>query len=483
MLTFRYIFFRRFHASIFIAWLSIGFIAGVALSIGFPYFSHFSWCILGLTLGIGAFLYRYSWCIVVIVIAGVLLGLWRGSLERQSFSEYEKYFGGKVRLTGVINEDPVVSPRGDMRIQLRDVTVSQESLPGVVWVSAHTKERLQRSDKVEISGKLREGFGSFAASMSYASVDTHAHGVDAARDIRDWFGGKVRQVIVEPEVSLGIGFLIGQRSSLPPDLDEKLRIAGLTHIVVASGYNLTILVRMCRRFFENISKYLTALSSGLLIIGFMAVTGWSPSMSRAGLVAGLSMAAWYYGRKISPFILLPFTAAISVLIVPSYVWGDVGWLLSFAAFGGVMIAAPLLQDYFFGEKKPGLIRQVLGETIAALIMTAPISILVFEQYSTYALIANLLVVPLIPFVMLTVFGAGVLEFVLPAIAFLVALPASALLQYMVAIVDYISAWPHALLEMKITPLGVGIFYGIVALILGYFWRKTGHNFRNDNLVE
>jgi len=44
------------------------------------------------------------------------------------------------------------------------------------------------------------------------------------------------------------------------------------------------------------------------------------------------------------------------------VWGDIGWQLSCTAFAVVMIVGPLLQRYFFGEKEPGLLRGILGET-------------------------------------------------------------------------------------------------------------------------
>jgi competence protein ComEC len=181
--------------------------------------------------------------------------------------------------------------------------------------------------------------------------------------VRDDFADHVRKAVDEPAASLGIGYLLGQKSALPPELVEALTVAGLTHIVVASGYNLTILVRLARRAFARVSKYLATLSGGVLIVGFIAMTGASPSMVRAGLVASLSMLAWYYGRKFHPVTLLALVAAATVLVNPSYAWGNLGWELSFAAFAGVMIVAPLLQAYFYGNEKPRLVPQILGEML------------------------------------------------------------------------------------------------------------------------
>ena len=97
--------------------------------------------------------------------------------------------------------------------------------------------------------------------------------------MRDWFAEQVKEHIPETEAALGLGYLLGLRRALPTELVEVLQIAGLTHIIVASGYKLTILVRLSRRMFVRVSKYLATLSASSMILGFMAVTGMSPSMT------------------------------------------------------------------------------------------------------------------------------------------------------------------------------------------------------------
>jgi competence protein ComEC len=378
-------------------------------------------------------------------------------------------------MQGKIAEDTVQGRRGDTQIVVQNISINAQEIPGTIWVSTPSKVTLKRSDTITVYGVIKEGFGAFNASMTGATIRNIAQGSDTARDARDWFAERVRHGVKEPEASLGIGFLVGQRSSLPEDVDTALRVAGLTHIVVASGYNVTVLLRLSRRLFEKISKYLTAVSGGLLITGFILVTGVSPSMSRAGLVAGLSLAAWYYGRTFNPFILLSCVAGISVLINPMYIWGDVGWYLSFAAFAGVMIIAPLLHHYFFGPNKATFFRQILFETLSALIMTIPIILLIFQQYSTFALIANLLVVPLIPIVMLLVFIAGMI----PALGFI----AEISLRYITGVVNWITLLPNASGTASINDWFIVIWYGSVIVCGWYMWHTTKHDFHQDNLVE
>lgn len=431
----------------------------------------------------GCIVWQRAWLAVIAVVAGLIFGLWRGDTQLMKIENYQHFIGKTVHMTGTISEDVSLGSRGETRIELGDIKINDRKLPEKVWISSHTKKNLKRNDHIMVEGKLKPGFGNFAASMSYVNITSHKKGPDAARDTRDWFASAIRKVIPEPEASLGLGFLVGQRSSLPIELDKQLQIVGLTHIVVASGYNLTILVRMARRLLARVSKYLTAVSSMAMIGGFILITGFSPSMSRAGLVAFLSLAAWYYGRKISPFILLPLAAAVTLVVNPSFAWGDAGWYLSFAAFGGVMIAAPLLQVYFFGEEKPGFVRQILGETTAALLVTAPIIMYIFGQYSPYALLSNLLVVPVIPFIMLAVFMGGVASLLLPALAPLFSLPATAMLQYVTGIVQWIANFPGAQTEASLGAFGIFVYYFSLTLIGCYMWLKTRHDFRKDNLIE
>lgn len=482
-----WVFRRRLHSSWLIAVSCIAMFAGVVLAqFGFSvYFSGFPWLLIGASLIILVFLRRRAYLIPVLVIAGVIIGLWRGSVSQNELDAYKPLYGKTVEVTGQVKDDVDIGSSGQLVIRLNNINVKGRDLSGALWISAMSEIEIKRGDIISVKGNLTDGFGSFSGVMYRAKIIKVAQPVpgDVARIVRDWFVGGIRTSLNDPEASLGIGYLVGQRRALPADLVIALQIAGLTHVVVASGYNLTILVRLARRLFEKVSKYLSALSSSIMIFAFIMVTGFSPSMSRAGLVAGLSLAAWYYGRKFHPIILLSIAIGVTVMINPSYAWGDLGWQLSFTAFAGVMILAPLLQRYFFGDKKPGFIRQILGETISAQICTAPVLIVAFGQISNIAVVANLLVLPLVPLAMLLTFVAGVGGLVVPICAHIVGAPAQWLLGYMVYITENLSQIPWALAKVTLEPIFAIICYIIIILICLYLWRVTKFNLRDANLVE
>ncbi|GHU08987.1 hypothetical protein FACS189431_6250 [Alphaproteobacteria bacterium] len=495
---------RQIHISWQITGVAAGLLAGVGLSLvpETAVFAHWSWLILAVACAVLAFARCKTWLIIFAIIAGLLVGMWRGTIERVELNDYGQFLGQNITLSGKVFEDPSVGLSGELKLRLVDVVVDGVDLPGQVWASVVGTRgaEVRRSDIVTIAGKLKSGFGTFPASMSYASlksVETIA-GSDPARDLRDAFGEELETAIDDPAKDLGMGILAGQKTALPIDISEAFRIAGLTHIVVASGYNLTILIRFARRLFAKVSRLAALIGGAASAFGFACVTGFSPSMSRAALVTGLSLLAWYYGRKFHPIVLLLIVAAITAIINPAYVWGDAGWYMSFMAFAGVIILAPLIRAYFWPNKitasselarsrtwreRLGSVRQIFIETMSAQLMTAPIIALFMGNFSPYGLLANLLVLPIVPLTMLLTFIAGIVGWLIPPIAEIVGWPAQVMLDYIITVARFVSELPGASQEVTFgLPLFVAVILLIVATIV-YLRYRTGHHLRNDNVVE
>lgn len=474
---------RQIHQSWLISILCLSLFIGIFLA------QYFNLSSIYLVIASAVFIFicfwrRYIYLIPFLIIGGFLFGMWRGSVDQDALAKFKPFYNKSVSVIGYVKDDIDVGTASQIIIRLDSLIINGVNLPGNLWITASEND-IKRGDKLMINGKLQPGFGNFAGIMYRANINEiiHPKPGDIARVARDWFADLVRNSIPEPESSLGIGFLVGQRRSLPGDLEKSLQLAGLTHIVVASGYNLTILVRLSRRLFTKVSKYLSALSASLMIFSFIAITGMSPSMSRAGLVSGLSLAAWYYGRRFHPIVLLSVAIAITVVINPSYAWGDLGWQLSFAAFAGVMILAPLASRYLFGDNKPGAVSQILVETVSAQIVTAPILIAGFGQISNVAIISNILILPFVPIAMLLTFIAGIGSFILPFLALLIGLPATWLLHYMINVADVLSGLPWAVSNVRFGWPEMLICYLVIFFVCFYMWRITKYNLRESSLVE
>jgi len=116
-------------------------------------------------------------------------------------------------------------------------------------------------------------------------------------------------------------------------------------------------------------------------------------------------------------------------------------------------------------------------------VTAPILIAAFGQISNVSLIANILILPLVPLAMLLTFIAGLGVLVLPASAIFIGKPAQWLLDYMIKVAEYLSSLPWAISKIELSATMVGIAYLFIVLVCIYLWKVTGYNLRESNIVK
>lgn len=413
------------------------------------------------------------------VIAGLVLGVWRGSEVLAQVHVYKSYIGQKVQLKGKVAEDPYYNAKNQMVIVVEDVGIGNRHLPGCVRVTTASAVKPARGDTIYASGKMNEGFSKYPASMYFASVNIAEQSVNPILQLRRIFAANVQNLLPSEQAALGLGFLLGVKSQISDDLNNELKALGLTHIIVASGYNLTVLVRLARRLFAKMSHFQTTFASLCMIAGFVGVTGLSSSMSRAALVAVLSVWALHYGRRIHPILLILIAAAITGAINPFYIWFDIGWWLSFLAFAGVLLLAPLLQSRIYKKKQPKLIGQLFLETVSAQILTLPLLVFIFGNVSILALPANVLVVPLIPLAMLLTFLTGVFGQILPYIAW----PAIWLIGFICQTVHLLASVSWASVSVNISLLVFILLYVLIVAIGAALWLRTRHDYLSRSVVE
>lgn len=382
---------------------------------------------------------------LVIMVACFSLGLWRGGSFYASLHPYRAAAYQKVRLTVTATEDATYAAGGQLSFMADTVTFDQPAYgkrPGKVTVKGYGELAVYKGDRVEVSAKLYPTRGSALGSLSYATVHrvgSHSTYIDA---FRRRFGAGLQTALPEPAAPFGMGLLIGQRSTLPDDIAQSLKMVGLTHIIAVSGYNLTILLTAARRLMGKRSKRASTIVALALMLGFIGLTGASASIVRAAVVSGLSLAAWYVGREVRPMVLLLLAAALTAGVSPLYVWSDIGWYLSFLAFFGILMLAPQLYRRIWGEKTPPVLAGIAIETLCAEIMTIPLIMFIFGQVSLVGLLANVLVASFIPLAMLLCFVAGMAGWLLPLLAGWFSWPATMVLTYMLDIAGLLAKIPH-----------------------------------------
>lgn len=476
---------ERVHPSYAIVALTAGIILGVAISFAVsPFlFSSPIWLIVATILLILSIVNTIPLTILLAIFSGIILGGFRASVDLGDRAFFASLAGHTVEVTGIVSEDPDSSD-GGLSLRLHNLSLADTGrLSGSLYVTLSDRgEDISRSDRIALKGKLMAGFGSFSGALFRPTIERieHPNPPDLALGLRNSFAEQVKEHVEEPEVNLSLGYLLGARRSLPIDLVETLKVVGLTHIIVASGYNLSILVRFSRRIFGRLSRFAALFFSLLLIIGFTAITGFTPSMSRAALVSALSLLVWYYGRKFHPAKLLLLVAAITLLLSPTYVL-DLGWLLSFASFAGIMLLAPLITSFFYGDKKPNFVAALVVETISAQLLCFPLLLYFFGSFSLVSIIANILILPTIPIVMALTFATGLTTF-LPVSALLGQL-STWLLSYHISVINFFGAQTTFIVSIPAENPFLFLLYLPVFAFAIAIWQRTKYKFINVNIIE
>lgn len=410
----------------------------------------------------------------LVILLGLSLGCQRGAVFMDKLAAYQPFYDRKVTITVRAGEDAVYGKHSQITFTAGNVRLDDGTrLAGKIALSGFGLNAVYQGDEVQATGKLREGYGAYQASLSYAQLVLVKHHPSVVAEIRRRFAAGMQTALPEPLAPFAMGLLIGQRANLPDEVKQDLLMVGLTHIIAVSGYNLTIILHASQRLAGKRSKRLSTLLSLSLTGVFLLLAGASASIVRAAIVSMLSLATAYYGRTMRPLNLLALAAAITVWANPFYIWSDLSWYLSFLAFYGVIVVAPLVQARLPGRWHQTIVGGVALESVCAEIMSVPFILYIFGQMSFVGLPANVMVTALVPLAMLLSTVAGLAGMLAGAVAGWLAWPAAELLNYMLDIAHLMAHIPHIFIQHRSLPLVAMLAsYGFVIFVTVVLWRKT-----------
>lgn len=462
---------QKLHPAYIVISFALGILAGgIAVAvIHTAFFISFLWLFLALALFLIALATSHKISIILAVIAGIILIFFRAAPAYVSENYINQIIGQTVTISGTISKDPDES-NGKYNLKLVNLLLETPSGPqnieGTLFTQVTNKD-LQRSDRITISGELSSGFGSFVATIYRPEIKeiSRPEPGDVFLKVRNFFAEKIKAHIKEPESGLALGYLLGQKTGVDKSFQETLQLIGLTHIIVASGAHLSTLTGLARKIFGKLSRFasfLVAISATLFFIG---ITGLSASMLRAGLVTGLSLLLWYFGREIHPLRLIILIAAVTIIYNPFYV-SDLAWLLSFLSFSAILVLAPAIVRFLYGkDKTPNFIFSTLISSLAAALLTLPVLLYYFGQISFISIFANLLILPTVSIVMGMTFLTGVFAFFLPPLADLFGHLTTIIIDYQMNVAKFFAEQKSFLLQTEPNnPLMFLLYLPIIVVI-------------------
>jgi|TARA_Y100000310_G_scaffold75933_1_gene72352 competence protein ComEC len=279
---------------------------------------------------------------------------------------------------------------------------------------------------------------------------------------------KVSRVIPDPQVSLLGGLVVGAKQSLGEKLQDDFRKTGIIHIVVLSGYNVTIVAEAIMRFFSFLPYVFGVLIGAIAIIFFAIMTGASATIVRASMMALLVLAARASARKYLITRALFLAGFLMLLHNPKILVFDSSFQLSFMATIGLIYLAPKIEKHFHLMPTKWQLREFAVATVATQIFVLPMILYKMGMLSLVALPVNLLILMFIPLTMLLGFLTGMIGFASTLLSFPFAFITNALLMYQLKVVDIFASLPFSAIEIDYFPLWAAVF---VYIIYGLFILK------------
>jgi competence protein ComEC len=287
--------------------------------------------------------------------------------------------------------------------------------------------------------------------------------------IKKSFLGKVEEFVPEPESALLGGVLLGEKQSLGDELEDAFVATGLIHIVVLSGYNVSIVAEAVTYVLAFLPRALAYGASSFGILLFMILTGANAPIVRASIMAILLLVAKFLGRPTEASRMLLLVATIMVLVKPSILVSDVSFHLSFLATLGLLYMFPIV-DNFFAKKIPRLwgLREIASATISTQIMVLPYLLWKIGTFSIISPVTNIIVLPFIPISMLLGFFTGVFAYVWAPVASVFSYLSFFVMKIVIEIVEWFAELPFSLV---IVPKISFLFVLAIYSLLGYYLYK------------
>jgi competence protein ComEC len=322
---------------------------------------------------------------------------------------------------GTVVDDP--RPREDrVQLVLGELDVAPDGGPVLltdrllVWlprgVDAGAGDRMVVTARVELAEDFdgfdyreylaRQGIGAIARARSARVVGAAVGPAAWLAGLRSLLLGGLNDIVPEPEAALGAGILLGVRSAMAPEINDAFASAGLTHVVAISGWNIAIVAALVAAGVQPLARrpggrWTTSAVAAATVGGYVLLTGASPSVVRAALMAAAMLVARLGGSRAHAASALALAALVMLLAAPPVLW-DVGFQLSLLATAGLIWFGTPIERRL--HRWPGWIREPVALTLAAQLTTLPVILVNFERLSIVAPIANVLVVPFVPVAML-----------------------------------------------------------------------------------
>lgn len=355
---------------------------------------------------------------LLVFILAIVLGL-RFSFFYQNKTQYRD--GQNVEITTTLNSEPRLTGN-------RQTFVANLDSGNKIFITTSAFPSFSYGQVIRIVGNLQIRLLSNKNSV----LNLYFPKIEVVKTLQPFFikaflavTSFVRQHIIDFYLknlpsnysSLMLGIVFGIKESLPANLSNSLRNAGVYHVIAASGMNIAMVSVFLTSFFTLLlGRKIGLIATILGIIFYASLAGFEASIVRASIMGIVAFSAQILGRQSLAIFSLILAGFIMLFVSPSLI-SDIGFQLSFLATLGLLYLNPFFGNLIKGKFVIG--RVLEGDiltTISAQIATLPILLANFGSYPIFSTVSNFLVLWTIPVLMIIGGFSAILSFVFEPLA-------------------------------------------------------------------
>ncbi len=292
----------------------------------------------------------------------------------------------------------------------------------------------------------------------------------------------IEQLIPAPASGLLKAIMLGDKSGLPDQLEDDFRTVGLSHLIAISGFHVSIILILVLGVLDvGFRPKTAAIITIVVLILYAVLVGLRPSVIRATFMGiGFLIGTRFLGRRNNTISILASIAIGITLINPDQIT-NVGFQLSFAATLSLALYGQMLATWLKNwvhnnlfEPNAAIKRllNILAITLAAQILTLPIVAYHFEQVALVSLLANLIVVPVQPILMIIGVLATLIGSAFLPLGKLVGWVAWLLLTFTIRAVELLAQIPFASVPIQVNEFTLIFTYVMIGAMTWYLYQEA-----------
>ena len=296
----------------------------------------------------------------------------------------------------------------------------------------------------------------------------------------------INSIFPQRQASVINGMMLGNRGAVPNDIKENFDRIGVYHLLAISGVHVSILTNIFTLMLKKLrfSERKSSIIVSVLIFVFMAVTCFTPSVIRAGMMCIIYLLSSFFSRKPDPINSLGIAVLAITLFSPD-AGLDIGLWLSFSATLGILVLMPKLKGYC---KNKGLLKfaqntifswvfyyiiNSIFVTLSATIFTFPIVAFYFKKISIISFFSNILLIfPVSAMLFFAIVLVVLYLFKLPLFLILpLKIVCGVTVNYIIICSSLLAKIPFATIYLNKTFTTLWIVINIIFILIMYYFVK------------